>query len=153
MTDYIYQKETYAIRRCLIAVASELGNGYLEKVYQEALELEFLESGIPFEREARLEISYKGKPLKQEYIADFVCFGKIIIELKAVSQLNDVHEAQVLNYLKTTGFDLALLVNFGEKPLKIKRLFNFMKVKSDNSEYSVVNQELWCSDYDGEIDT
>lgn len=142
MTDYIYQKETYAIRRCLIAVASELGNGYLEKVYQEALELEFLESGIPFEREARLEISYKGKPLKQEYIADFVCFGKIIIELKAVSQLNDVHEAQVLNYLKTTGFDLALLVNFGEKPLKIKRLFNFMKVKSDNSEYSVVNQEL-----------
>ena len=141
MTNYIYQKETYSIRRCLIAVANELGNGYLEKVYQEALELEFIESGIPYEKEARLKISYKGKPLKQEYIADFVCFGKIIIELKAVSQLNEAHETQVFNYLKTTGFDLALLVNFGEKPIKIKRLFNFMKQKSDHSENSVVNKK------------
>ena len=138
----LFKEESYKIIGAAMEVHKVLGTGFTEPVYQEALELEFLESGIPFEREARLEISYKGKPLKQEYIADFVCFGKIIIELKAVSQLNDVHEAQVLNYLKTTGFDLALLVNFGEKPLKIKRLFNFMKVKSDNSEYSVVNQEL-----------
>lgn len=78
-------------------------------------------------REVKLQISYKGKTLKQEYYADFICFGKIIIELKAVSELNEAHEAQVFNYLKTTGLDLALLVNFGEKPVKIKRLFNFMK--------------------------
>ena len=109
------------------AVFSELGNGYLEKVYQEALELEFQEAGIPYQREVRLNINYKGKTLQQEYIADFVCYEKIIVELKAVSQLTEIHEAQVLNYLKTTGFDLALLVNFGEKPMKIKRLFNFMK--------------------------
>ena len=70
--EYIYQKETYAIRGCLNAVYTELGSGYLEKVYQEALEMEFLAAGIPFQREARLSISYKGKPLKQEYIADFV---------------------------------------------------------------------------------
>lgn len=125
--EYIYQNETYAIRGCMKAVFSELGNGYLEKVYQEALELEFQEAGIPYQREVKLNINYKGKTLQQEYIADFVCYEKIIVELKAVSQLTEIHEAQVLNYLKTTGFDLALLVNFGEKPMKIKRLFNFMK--------------------------
>ena len=99
--------------------------------------MEFIESGIPYEREVRLEISYKGKTLKQEYIADFVCYGKIILELKAVSELNDAHDAQVFNYLKTTGFDLALLVNFGERPIKVKRLFNFMK---SNQIKSVVQE-------------
>ena len=127
MVKYIYQDETYAIRGCLKAVAFELGSGFLEKVYQEALELEFQEAGIPYQREVKLSISYKGKALQQEYIADFVCYDKIIIEHKAISQLNEVHEAQVLNYLKATGLDLALLVNFGESPVKIKRLFNFMK--------------------------
>ena len=127
MINYIFQKETYAIRGCINAVAHELECGYLEKVYQEALELEFLDAQIPYEREVKLQISYKGKTLKQEYYADFICYGKIIIELKAVSELNEAHEAQVFNYLKTTGLDLALLVNFGEKPVKIKRLFNFMK--------------------------
>lgn len=127
MTEYIYQKETFAIRGCLNAVAKELGCGYLEKVYQEALEMELIDANIPYEREVRLQITYKGKTLKQEYYADFVCYDKIILELKAVSQLNEVHEAQVFNYLKTTGYDLALLVNFGERPIKIKRLYNFMK--------------------------
>lgn len=127
MVKYLCQDETYAIRGCLNAVAFELGSGFLEKVYQEALELEFQASGIPYEREVKLCISYKGKALQQEYIADFVCYGKIIVELKAVSKLNEVHEAQVLNYLKATGLDLALLVNFGETPVNIKRLFNFMK--------------------------
>lgn len=127
MTEYIYQKETFAIRGCLHAVAKELGTGYLEKVYQEALELEFIDAQIPYKREARLQISYKGKTLQQEYIADFVCFDRIILEIKAVSKLNEAHEAQVFNYLKTTGFDLALLVNFGERPINIKRLYNYMK--------------------------
>ena len=129
MTEYIYQKETFAIRGCLNAVAKELGCGYLEKVYQEALEMELIDANIPYEREVKLQITYKGKTLKQEYYADFVCYDKIILELKAVSQLNEVHEAQVFNYLKTTGYDLALLVNFGERPIKIKRLYNFMKNK------------------------
>lgn len=115
-------------------VAFELGSGFLEKVYQEALELEFKEAGIPYEREAKLKVFYKGKPLQQEYIADFVCYGKIIVELKAITKLDTVHEAQVFNYLKATGMDLALLVNFGECPLNIKRLYNFMKQKSYNSD-------------------
>ena len=134
MVKYLYQEETYAIRGCLKTVAHELGSGFLEKVYQEALELEFQEKGIPYEREVKLKIRYKGKALQQEYIADFVCYGKIIIELKAISQLNEVHEAQVFNYLKATGLDIALLVNFGEQPLNIKRLYNFMKNKSENSD-------------------
>lgn len=134
MEKYLYQDETYAIRGCLKAVAFELGSGFLEKVYQEALELEFQEAGIPYEREVKLSINYKGKVLQQEYVADFVCYGKIIVELKAISQLNEVHEAQVFNYLKATGFDLALLVNFGESPLNIKRLYNYMKQKSYNSD-------------------
>ena len=138
MTNYLYQKETYSIRGCLNAVYQELGSGFLEKVYQEALEIEFMDRGIPFKREVKLDISYKGRVLKQEYIADFVCFDKIIVELKAVSNLDEVHDAQVFNYLKATGYDLALLVNFGEKPLRIKRLFNFMKRRSDNSDNSVV---------------
>lgn len=132
MVNYIYQKETYAIRGCLKAVAFELGSGFLEKVYQEALELEFIEAGIPYQREAKLGISYKGKSLKQEYIADFVCYGKIIVELKAVSKLDETHEAQVFNYLKATGYDLALLVNFGEMPVNIRRLYNFMKRPTDD---------------------
>ena len=134
MPPYLYQDETYAIRGCLRTVAYELGSGFLEKVYQEALELEFKEAGIPYEREVKLKVFYKGKPLQQEYIADFVCYGKIIVELKAITQLNEVHEAQVFNYLKATGFDLALLVNFGESPLNIKRLYNYMKQKSYNSD-------------------
>ena len=134
MSRYLYQNETYAIRGCLRTVAFELGSGFLEKVYQEALELEFQEAGIPYEREVKLKVFYKGKPLQQDYIADFVCYDKIIVELKAVTRLDTVHEAQVFNYLKATGMDLALLVNFGENPLKIKRLYNFMKQKSDHSD-------------------
>ena len=115
-------------------VFNELGSGFLEKVYQEALELEFKEKGIPYKREALLKIFYKGQQLQQEYVADFICYDKIIIELKAVSELNDVHSAQVFNYLKATGFDLAILANYGEKTLKMKRLFNFMKNKSEKSD-------------------
>ena len=115
-------------------VFNELGSGFLEKVYQEALEIEFKEKGIPYIREAHLKISYKGHEIKQDYIADFICYDKIIVELKVVERLNEVHLAQVFNYLKATGFDLAILANFGEKKLKMERLFNFMKKKSEESD-------------------
>ena len=127
MERFLYEKESYAIRGCLMSVFNELGSGFLEKVYQEALEREFIEKGIPYKREAPLKIMYKGLPLQQEYFADFICYDKIIVELKAVTELTEVHSAQVFNYLKATGFDLVILVNFGEKQLKIERLFNFMK--------------------------
>ena len=124
MTDFLYQNETYNIRGCMIKVHTELGCGFYEKVYQEALELEFKASGIPYEREKRLPIFYKGEPLNLDYIADFICYNKIIIELKAVSQLTDIHFSQVLNYLKATDMDLGLLVNFGEQSLHVERIFN-----------------------------
>ena len=130
MEKFLFEKESYAIRGCLMTVFNELGSGFLEKVYQEALEREFIEKKIPYKREAPLQIMYKGVPLHQEYIADFICYDKIIIELKAVSELTDVHSAQVFNYLKATNLDLALLVNFGGERLKIERLFNFMKKKA-----------------------
>jgi GxxExxY protein len=134
MERFLYEKESYAIRGCLMSVFNELGSGFLEKVYQEALEREFIEKKIPYKREAPLTIMYKGVPLKQEYYADFICYDKIIVELKAVERLNEVHLAQVFNYLKATGFDLAILANFGEKKLKMERLFNFMKKKSEESD-------------------
>ena len=94
-------------------VYNTLGPGFLEAVYQEALELELAKRNIPYEREKELSISYNGVVLKQTYRADFVCYGNIIVELKAVAHLDDAHRSQVFNYLKGTGYKLGLLLNFG----------------------------------------
>ena len=103
-------------------VHSELGCGFLEAIYQEALELSFMDTEIPFEREIQLDVYYKGRQLNKKYFADFICFDEIIVELKAVNKLSDVHYAQVLNYLKATGKRVGLLVNFGAKSLEYKRV-------------------------------
>ena len=124
---YYLEEETYAVRGALMSVFNELGCGFLEKVYQEAFDLELKSRNIPFEREKALQLYYRGIQLKQEYMADFICYGKIIVELKAVSELTDKHRAQVFNYLKATNLDLALLVNLGESSLKVERLFNYRK--------------------------
>ena len=108
----------------MMRVHRELGCGFLEKVYQEALEREFITEGIPFKREVNLKIYYRGVPLQQDYIADFVCYGKIIVELKAISKLSDIEKAQVINYLKATGYELGILANFGESSLKTERFCN-----------------------------
>ena len=109
----IYQNESYSINGAAIEVYNQLGHGFLEAVYQEALEKEFALRGIPYEREKELLIRYKGEVLKQTYKADFVCYGKVIVELKAVTDLNDSHRSQVFNYLRATGYRLGLLLNFG----------------------------------------
>ena len=96
----------------------------MEKVYQEALEREFIAKGIPYNREVHLRIFYKGTALQQDYIADFVCYDKIIVELKAINKLSDVEKAQVINYLKATGYELGILANFGETSLKTERFCN-----------------------------
>ena len=106
-------QESYAINGAAMHVYNTLGIGFLEAVYQEALALEFTKRGIPFEREKELKIYYDGQELKTTYRADFVCYGDIIVELKAVSELDDSHRSQVYNYLKATGFKLGLLYNFG----------------------------------------
>jgi len=120
----IYPEESYRIIGCMMRVHRELGCGFLEKVYQEALEREFTTEGIPFQREVNLQIFYRGVPLRQEYIADFVCYGKILVELKAISKISDIEKAQVINYLKATGYELGILANFGETSLKTERFCN-----------------------------
>ena len=109
----IYSDLTYAINGAAFHVYNKLGHGFLEAVYQEALEIEFKRRGIPYEREKELKINYDGVELKQTYKADFVCFGKIVVELKAVSALDDAHRSQVYNYLHATGYKVGLLYNFG----------------------------------------
>ena len=112
------------INACM-EVHNELGNGFLEPVYQEALEEEFKIQGIPYVREKFLPVMYKGKQLKKEYDADFVCYDDIIVELKAVSVLSKPHKAQVLNYLNAANKEIGLLINFGETKLKWERITKF----------------------------
>ena len=109
----VFKDESYKIVGAAFKVYNTLGHGFLEAVYQEALEIEFQKQGIPYEREKELKIQYDGVQLKQTYKADFVCFGKIIVELKAVNALDDAHRSQVHNYLHATGYKLGLLLNFG----------------------------------------
>ncbi len=112
----IYKDESYSIIGACFEVYKEKGCGFLEPVYQECLEIEMSLRKIPFRSQATLNIQYKGNTLKQRYIPDFICFDKIILEIKAVSGLTDIHRAQVHNYLKATGYKLGLLVNFGHYP-------------------------------------
>jgi GxxExxY protein len=112
----IYKEECYQIQGAIFEVYREMGCGFLEAVYQECLEKEFALRSIPFVAQQELQLTYKGQPLRQTYQPDFICYGKIIVELKAVKEIAPEHKAQVINYLKATGFKLALLVNFGSYP-------------------------------------
>jgi len=112
----LYKDECYKIYGCIYAVNNKLGSGFLEAVYQEALEIELRRENIPFLSQQKLEILYDGIPLTSKYIADIVCYDKIIIEIKAISKINSQHKAQLLNYLTATGYRLGLLVNFNSYP-------------------------------------
>jgi len=116
MVEIIYKDESYKIIGACFEVYNEEGCGFLEPVYQECLEIELGLQGIPFHSQQQLELHYKGRLLTQRYIPDFVCYDKIVLEIKAVSALTDEHRAQVHNYLKATGYRLGLLVNFGHYP-------------------------------------
>ncbi len=112
----LYADESYKIVGACFEVYNEMGGGFLEPVYQECLEIELGFQGIPFVAQDELLLRYRQRTLKQKYKPDFICFGKIIVEIKAVSKLIDEHRAQVINYLNATGFELGLLVNFGSYP-------------------------------------
>ena len=115
MAEIIYKEESYRLVGAFFEVYNDKGPGFVEPVYQECLEIEFNLQDILFVPQTRLVLAYKGIPLKQVYIPDFFCFTKIIVEIKAVSELADEHRAQLHNYLKATGCRLGLLVNFGYK--------------------------------------
>ena len=116
MADLIYKDESFKIMGACFEVYNELGCGFLEPVYQECLEIELATQQIPFRAQEELQLRYKDHVLKQVYEPDFECWEKIIVEIKAVSELADVHRAQLQNYLKATGHRLGLLVNFGSYP-------------------------------------
>ncbi|UTH25296.1 GxxExxY protein [Actinobacillus suis] len=119
----LFEQETYALRSAIFDVYFQMGNGFLESVYQECLKLEFRARNIPFITQPNLALMYKDQLLKQSYKPDFICFDQIIIELKAVNLLKEEHKAQLMNYLKITGMKLGLLVNFGAFPkVEIKRI-------------------------------
>ena len=102
-------------------VHRELGPGFLESAYVDAMERELAAREIPFQREVPLQVDYKGEPLKTRYRADLVCFGAVLVETKSVFTLHDVHEAQLIHYLRATGIETGLLINFGELSLKFQR--------------------------------
>ena len=112
----LYEAETFAIRGAVYEVYREMGSGFLEAVYQECLQREFLQQGIPFQAQVELALAYKGESLTQTYRPDFICYDRIIVEIKAVKEIGPEHRAQVYNYLRATGIRLGLLVNFGHYP-------------------------------------
>jgi GxxExxY protein len=112
----IYEEDSYKLLGACFEVYREKGCGFLEPVYQECLEIELRLQGILYVPQRPLSLEYKKQPLLSKYVPDFVCFDKIILEIKAVSELNEEHRAQIYNYLRATGFKLGLLVNFGHYP-------------------------------------
>ena len=123
MTKIIYADESYAIQGACFEVYKQMGCGFLEAVYQECLHKEFVIQNIPFDSQPTLRLYYKEMELTKTYTPDFVCFDKIIVELKAVSNISGEHRAQILNYLKASGFKLGLLVNFGSHPKAVVERF------------------------------
>jgi GxxExxY protein len=122
--NLLFGKEVYEIIGASMEVHNELGPGFLESVYQEALEREFILRQMPYEREKLLNVFYKGIMLSKKFSADFLCYNQIIVETKAESELNSKDEAQVLNYLKTTKLKIGLLINFGSLSLEYKRIIH-----------------------------
>ena len=116
MSELIHAEECYKIIGACFEVYKDKGSGFLEGVFQECLELEFGFRAIPFAAQALLSLSYKGHILKQRYVADFLCYESVLVEIKAVEKLTDEHRAQLLNYLNATDLRLGLLVNFGHHP-------------------------------------
>jgi len=124
MTDIVFKEESYRIVGACLAVFNKLGSGFLESVYQEALEIQFKQDKIPFVKERKLHIKFDDIQLDKFFKADYVCFGSIIVELKATPFIHKNDIAQVLNYLRATDLRLGILVNFGEKSLTYKRILN-----------------------------
>jgi GxxExxY protein len=124
MVEILYKEESFRIIGACMMVHSKLGPGFLEAVYQEALEKEFTLQDIPYKRQPKLSVYYNGEKLKKYYIADFLCYNAIIVEIKATAFLINANQEQLSNSLRATNLKLGLLVNFGQPSLVYKRLIN-----------------------------
>lgn len=122
MSELVYKEESYSIIGLCMEVHNQLGHGFSEIVYKDALEFEFSENGIVYEREKEYPVFYKGNLLKHKFYADFVVFDKIILEVKCVKSIADEHESQAINYLKVSDNRLALIVNFARGKMEHKRI-------------------------------
>ncbi|MBO4827380.1 MAG: GxxExxY protein [Prevotella sp.] len=121
MDEFKYKQLTHDIIGAAMAVHRYLGCGFSEKVYQDALEQEFIFQGISYKREQPLQVMYRDVLLKTEFIPDFICEDKVIVELKAVKEIDDIHRSQTINYAKVAGYSVALLLNFGDTSLRFER--------------------------------
>ena len=133
---------TYTIIGAAMEVHRQLGCGFLEAVYQEVLAIEFETRNIPCRREVDLAVFYKGRRLNTEYRADFICYETIVVELKALTKLGGVEQAQVINYLKSTGFEIGLLINFGSNSLEHKRYILSSSAQSVKSADDQIDPQI-----------
>jgi GxxExxY protein len=133
----IFKDEVYQIVGAAMEVSNHLGCGFLEAVYQEALSLEFTERHIPYVQQKRIQITYKNTILQKHYMADFLCYEQIIVEIKALKQLTSIEEAQILNYLKATGHPVGLLLNFGSPRLEWERYVNTSQTSAHSRSFAV----------------
>jgi len=133
---------TYAIIGAAMTVHRALGHGFLEPVYQEALEHEFVACGIPYEREVPLPIHYRGKILQTSYRADFLCYGSVLVELKALQKLSGTEEAQAINYLKASAITKALLINFGSPSIEYKRLILSLRKSAQSVDVAELHPQI-----------
>ena len=139
MEDIVYKDESYKIIGACFEVYKQKGCGFSEAVYQECLAIELGLQKIPFVEQPKIQLEYKGKVLEQFFQPDFICYGKIILEIKALPAIIEINKSQTLNYLNATNFDLAVLVNFGHFPkLEYKRIANNIKKQTiSNLEYEI----------------
>lgn len=126
----IHEQETHNVIGAAMSVHRYLGCGFTEKVYQDALEIELRHLQIPYMREKPVYANYRGQQLSTEFKPDFICYEKVIVELKAVKELEDLHRAQAINYARVAGYDVALLINFGQTSLQFER-FNVRRNPSN----------------------
>ncbi|MEE1962415.1 GxxExxY protein [Allomuricauda taeanensis] len=122
MSQILYKNESYFVVGLCMDIHNELGRGFSEAVYGDALEIELKSNGVPFQREVKFNIEYKGKTLKHQYYADFIVDDKIILELKAIEKISSGHIKQTLNYLAASKMKLGLIINFGEDSLAYQRV-------------------------------
>ena len=130
--ELIFKDEVYKIIGAAMEVSNELGCGFLEAVYEEALIIEFNSKNIPYESQKEIEIKYKGQKLNKKYYVDFLCFNSVIVEIKAIKRLTEIEEAQILNYLKASGMPIGILINFGSSKLEWKRYANTKNYQGEN---------------------